>query len=400
MRLLDRGLRHLFLPDIRVHHMSAPAARLTPFFYRTYMRNLAYIATKLLRPRDAVVAVAHLAVMALLRAIANPRLARCLAAVPAGAWQGMRRRSRRKPGVGHVPVQLVDFVNPLRFVAARIPVASRCGVAGTGAKGRSSTRSAPRGFSCRPRSRLSMTPLTNLASERFDTLIVGAGFAGSVLAERLANRCGQRVGVIDRRGHIAGNAYDYVDEHGVLCHRYGPHVFHTSAKRVWRDLSQFTDWSPYVDRVLSRVDGQLLPFPINRDTVNRLYSLALASDQDMRSFLASRREHRDPIQTSEDVIVAFAAATCTRSSFVATPASSGGSILPNSDVIGLCPHSGASEPGRSLFLGLFPVHAQRRLHQDVRANALPSEHRSWAIAGLRRGPRSAPVRSSCLYRVD
>src|SRR5436190_21314598 len=109
----------------------------------------------------------------------------------------------------------------------------------------------------------------------YDTLVVGAGYAGAIMAERLASECGHRVLVIDRRDHIAGNAYDYVDEHGVLVHAYGPHIFHTNSEKVVDYLSRFTDWSPYEHRVVAQVDGQLLPMPINRDTVNGLYGLDL-----------------------------------------------------------------------------------------------------------------------------
>ncbi|RYE91797.1 MAG: UDP-galactopyranose mutase, partial [Myxococcales bacterium] len=113
----------------------------------------------------------------------------------------------------------------------------------------------------------------------FDYLIVGAGFAGSVLAERLATQLGQRVLLCDKRPHIGGNAYDELDEHGVLVHKYGPHIFHTSSDRIVRYLSRFTAWRPYEHRVLAHVDGKLLPFPINLDTVNRLYDWKLDSDQ-------------------------------------------------------------------------------------------------------------------------
>src|SRR5215213_6275902 len=90
-----------------------------------------------------------------------------------------------------------------------------------------------------------------------DVLVVGAGFAGSILAERLATVGGLRVLLIDRRDHIGGNAYDYVDEHGVLVHKYGPHIFHTNSDKVVHYLSRFTDWRPYEHRVVARVDGQL-----------------------------------------------------------------------------------------------------------------------------------------------
>jgi len=143
-----------------------------------------------------------------------------------------------------------------------------------------------------------------MTSDSFDTLVVGAGYAGSIMAERLASQCGQRVLVIDRRDHIGGNAYDYFDEHGVMCHAYGPHIFHTQSDKVVEYLSQFTGWRPYEHRVLAEVDGQLLPMPINRDTVNRLYGLDLQTEDDMKAFLAERAEPRERIETSEDSCVA------------------------------------------------------------------------------------------------
>ena len=106
----------------------------------------------------------------------------------------------------------------------------------------------------------------------FDTLVVGAGFAGATMAERLAN-LGQRVLVVDKRTHIGGNAHDRYDAHGILIHPYGPHIFHTNSADIVEYLSKFTEWRPYEHRVLASVDGQLVPFPINLDTVNRLYGL-------------------------------------------------------------------------------------------------------------------------------
>ncbi|MFN3844886.1 MAG: UDP-galactopyranose mutase [Paracoccaceae bacterium] len=136
----------------------------------------------------------------------------------------------------------------------------------------------------------------------FDWMIIGAGFAGSVLAERLASQRGETVLVIDKRDHIGGNAYDYRDAAGILVHRYGPHIFHTNAGVVVDYLSQFTDWRDYEHRVLAQVDGMLLPIPINLDTVNRLYGLDLES-AGMEAFLAEHREDVADIQTSEDVVV-------------------------------------------------------------------------------------------------
>lgn len=134
-----------------------------------------------------------------------------------------------------------------------------------------------------------------------DVLVVGAGFAGSVVAERLAS-AGRKVMVIDRRSHIAGNAYDEKDATGILIHRYGPHIFHTNSDEVFTYLSRFTAWRPYEHRVLASVDGQLLPIPINLDTVNRLYGLRL-DEEGLKQYFETVREPRETIRTSEDVIV-------------------------------------------------------------------------------------------------
>jgi UDP-galactopyranose mutase len=141
-----------------------------------------------------------------------------------------------------------------------------------------------------------------IAHAGFDYLVVGAGFAGSILAERLATVLGQRVLLIDRRPHIAGNAYDHYDDAGLLIHRYGPHIFHTNAPHVARYLSRFTKWRPYEHRVLAHVDGQLVPIPINRTTINRLYGLDLGPEG-VEAFLAARAEPVAEIRSSEDVVV-------------------------------------------------------------------------------------------------
>ncbi len=137
----------------------------------------------------------------------------------------------------------------------------------------------------------------------FDYLVVGAGFAGSVIAERLAAGSDQRVLLIDRRPHVAGNAFDVHDAAGILIHKYGPHIFHTNSEEVVRYLSRFTDWRPYEHRVLASVDGKLVPIPINRTTLNAVYGLDLQSDEAAEAFLASRAEPVDSIRTSEDVVI-------------------------------------------------------------------------------------------------
>ena len=150
-----------------------------------------------------------------------------------------------------------------------------------------------------------MSPATGAASsgKRYDYLIVGAGFAGSVVAERLASQHGARILLIDRRPHVGGNAYDEPNEAGVLYHKYGPHIFHTNSDAVVDYLSQFTEWRPYEHRVLATVRDQLVPIPINRTTLNKLFGLDLETDEEAADYLASRAEPVDEIKTSEDVVV-------------------------------------------------------------------------------------------------
>ena len=136
----------------------------------------------------------------------------------------------------------------------------------------------------------------------FDYMIVGAGFAGSVLAERLATQSRKKVIVVESRDHIGGNAYDCYDENGILIHKYGPHIFHTNCKKVFDYLSQFTMWRPYEHRVLASVDGQLVPIPINMNTINALYGLNLNA-QEVEEFFQRKAEKIVPVRTSEDIVV-------------------------------------------------------------------------------------------------
>ncbi len=137
----------------------------------------------------------------------------------------------------------------------------------------------------------------------FDYLIVGAGFAGAVLAERLASQSGKKVLIVDKRNHIGGNTYDYYNSDGLLVHKYGPHIFHTNSKEIYQYLGQFTPWRPYEHRVLASVDGMMVPIPINLNTINQLYGLNLCSHE-VDAFLQSKAETKTRIQTSEDVVVA------------------------------------------------------------------------------------------------
>lgn len=138
--------------------------------------------------------------------------------------------------------------------------------------------------------------------QHFDFVIVGAGYAGSVLAERLTSQSGKKVLLMDKRPHIGGNAYDYYNEDGILIHLYGPHIFHTNSPDVFSYLSNFTEWRPYEHRVLASVEGQLLPIPINLDTVNKLYGKNFTSEE-LAEYFKTVGEPVDNIKTSEDVVV-------------------------------------------------------------------------------------------------
>lgn len=134
-----------------------------------------------------------------------------------------------------------------------------------------------------------------------DFLIVGAGFSGLTCARILADS-GYRVHILDKRSHIGGNAYDCFDEHGVLIHPYGPHIFHTNSKKIIEFLSRFTTWRFYEHRVLASVLGELYPIPVNRTTINRVFKKNLSEDQ-IEDFLATLRLTKDVIRTSEDVVL-------------------------------------------------------------------------------------------------
>jgi UDP-galactopyranose mutase len=136
----------------------------------------------------------------------------------------------------------------------------------------------------------------------YDVVVVGAGFAGSVIAERLATQARKRVLVLDRRDHVGGNTYDELDDAGLLVHRYGPHIFHTNSAEIFEYLSAFTDWRPYEHRVLACVRGMLMPVPINRTTVNRLFGISLSTDAEVERFYRGRAEPTHG-RSSEDVVV-------------------------------------------------------------------------------------------------
>jgi UDP-galactopyranose mutase len=149
---------------------------------------------------------------------------------------------------------------------------------------------------------VSSPALRVVPSKAADYLVVGGGFAGSVMAERLANN-GAKVLVVDRRTHLAGNAFDEHDQAGVLIHRYGPHIFHTNSDEVLAYLSRFTQWRQYEHRVLAVVEGQELPMPINRTTLSKLFNKDLRTDADAEAFLKSLAEPVADIKTAKDFVI-------------------------------------------------------------------------------------------------
>lgn len=132
-------------------------------------------------------------------------------------------------------------------------------------------------------------------------VVVGAGFAGCVCARELAD-AGQSVMLLEQRPHVGGNAYDELDDSGILIHHYGPHIFHTNSEKIFHWLSRFTQWHPYEHRVRCMVQGKTYPFPINRATLNQLYGMDM-DETEARAFLEAVREPRNPIHTSEDVVL-------------------------------------------------------------------------------------------------
>ncbi len=137
---------------------------------------------------------------------------------------------------------------------------------------------------------------------KFKYVVVGCGLAGITIAERIATQLHEKVLIIEKREHIAGNVYDQYDDAGILVQMYGPHTFHTNDKEVFDYICQYTKWHEYQHRVMSFVDGNFVPMPISLETINRLYNLNLSQDQ-MEQWIEEHREHIDDIKTSEDVVL-------------------------------------------------------------------------------------------------
>ncbi len=139
--------------------------------------------------------------------------------------------------------------------------------------------------------------------QHYDIVIIGAGISGAVLAERYA-KLNKKVLVIEKRDHIAGNCYDYYDEHGVLVSKYGAHLFHTNFEDVWKYVNRFSNWFSYQHKVLAKVDGHLVPVPVNITTVNKLFGLELQTEQEMKAWLAENQVHCENPQNGEEAAMA------------------------------------------------------------------------------------------------
>lgn len=121
-----------------------------------------------------------------------------------------------------------------------------------------------------------------------DILIIGAGISGAVLAERYANK-GKKVLILEKRNHIAGNCYDYVDENGILVSKYGAHLFHTNNEMVWKYVNRFSEWYPWEHKVIARVDEKTVPIPVNITTVNTMFDTSISTEEEMNNWLEENR---------------------------------------------------------------------------------------------------------------
>lgn len=138
--------------------------------------------------------------------------------------------------------------------------------------------------------------------KHIDILIIGAGISGAVLAERYAS-IGKKVLIIEKRNHIAGNCYDYVDENGILVSKYGAHLFHTNDELVWEYVNKFSEWYPWEHKVIARVGDKTVPIPVNITTVNELFGTKISNEDEMKTWL---EEHRSPIakpSNGEDAVL-------------------------------------------------------------------------------------------------
>ena len=139
--------------------------------------------------------------------------------------------------------------------------------------------------------------------KKADIVIIGAGISGAVLAERYAS-IGKKVVVIEKRAHIAGNCFDYIDENGILVSKYGAHLFHTNEEDVWNYVNRFSKWYKWEHKVLAKVDGQLVPIPVNITTVNKVFGLALQTEADMKEWMYKNCLHIEDPKNGQEAALA------------------------------------------------------------------------------------------------
>jgi UDP-galactopyranose mutase len=135
----------------------------------------------------------------------------------------------------------------------------------------------------------------------YDVIVVGSGISGATIAERYAKVLDKKVLVIEKRDHIGGNCYDFHDPAGILVSKYGAHLFHTNDDFVWQYLQQFSEWKPYTHKVLSFVDGKLVPVPVNIKTVNLLFNLNIKTEEEMKTWLSKQVAHIENPANSEEL---------------------------------------------------------------------------------------------------
>ncbi len=151
-------------------------------------------------------------------------------------------------------------------------------------------------FSSHPRRPGTALQQRSQLMSRFDIVVVGAGISGATLAERYAS-LGKRVLILEKRNHIGGNCYDFYNEHGILVSKYGAHLFHTEFEDVWQYVNRFSRWYPYEHHVLAKVDGKLVPIPVNISTVNTIFNLRIRTEAEMQRFLSEvqvKPPHEEP----------------------------------------------------------------------------------------------------------
>lgn len=136
----------------------------------------------------------------------------------------------------------------------------------------------------------------------FKNVVIGAGFSGAVIARCIAEEKNEEVLIVEKRNHIAGNAFDHYNEQGILIHKYGPHIFHTNNKIAWDWLSRFTEWNLYQHRVYSYIDGMEIPMPISVETINKLYNYSLNCDE-IKEWLCRQSYKVEELNNSEDFIL-------------------------------------------------------------------------------------------------